>query len=71
MTYIPANSKVVYQSKDGKKEKVFDALEWLVPPIGGILRSLPVRIISTVIRIILLRLVLRPKPRSSRSKKWP
>ena len=32
MTYIPENSKVVYQSKDGKEEKVFDALEWLVPP---------------------------------------
>ena len=29
MTYIPEESKVVYQSKDGKTEKVFDALEWL------------------------------------------
>ena len=29
MTYIPEESKVLYQSKDGKKEKVFDALEWL------------------------------------------
>jgi len=27
--YIPDESKVVYQSKDGKEEKVFDALEWL------------------------------------------
>jgi len=29
MTYIPEESKVIYQSKDGKKEKVLDALEWL------------------------------------------
>jgi hypothetical protein len=29
MTYIRDESKVVYQSKDGKSEKVFDALEWL------------------------------------------
>jgi hypothetical protein len=29
MTYIPEESKVSYQSKDGKEEKVFDALEWL------------------------------------------
>ena len=29
MTYIPEKSKVIYQSKDGKEEKVFDALEWL------------------------------------------
>ena len=29
MTYIPEESKVNYQSKDGKEEKVFDALEWL------------------------------------------
>jgi len=29
MTYIPEDSKVVYQSKDGKEEKIFDALEWL------------------------------------------
>ncbi len=29
MTYIPEESKVVYESKDGKDEKVFDALEWL------------------------------------------
>ena len=27
--YIPEESKVVYKSKDGKKEKIFDALEWL------------------------------------------
>jgi hypothetical protein len=37
MTYLPEESKVIYQSKacsrrrsgNGKKEKVFDALEWL------------------------------------------
>jgi hypothetical protein len=29
MSYIPEESKVAYQSKDGKEEKVFDALEWL------------------------------------------
>ncbi len=30
MTYIPEESKVIHQSKDGKDEKIFDALEWLV-----------------------------------------
>ncbi len=29
MSYIPEESKVVYESKGGKEEKVFDALEWL------------------------------------------
>jgi len=29
MIYIPEESKVIYQSKDGKNEKVFDAFEWL------------------------------------------
>jgi len=29
MTYIPEEAKFSYQSKDGKEEKVFDALEWL------------------------------------------
>jgi hypothetical protein len=29
MTYIREESKVIYQSKDGKEEKDFDALEWL------------------------------------------
>ncbi len=28
-TYVSEESKVVYQSKDGKEERVFDALEWL------------------------------------------
>ena len=27
ITYIPEDCKVVYQSKDGKEEKIFDALE--------------------------------------------
>jgi len=31
MTYIQEESKVLYQSKDGKKEKAFDALEWPPP----------------------------------------
>jgi len=29
MTYIPEEFKVVYKSKDDKKEKTFNALEWL------------------------------------------
>ena len=29
MTYLPEESKVVYRSKDGKEERIFDALEWL------------------------------------------
>jgi hypothetical protein len=29
MAYIPEESEVIYRSKDGKEEKVFDALEWL------------------------------------------
>ena len=29
MTYLPGESKIIYCSKDGKQEKVFDALEWL------------------------------------------
>ena len=29
MAYVPEEAKVIYQSKDGKKEKMFDALEWL------------------------------------------
>lgn len=37
MTYVPEESQVIYRSKDGKEEKVFDALEWLVedPDFGG------------------------------------
>jgi len=27
--YIPQDSNLIYQSKDGKLENVFDALEWL------------------------------------------
>jgi hypothetical protein len=29
MTYIPDESKVVYRSKDGKSENIFDPLEWM------------------------------------------
>lgn len=29
VTYIPHEAKVIYHSKDGKEEKIFDALEWL------------------------------------------
>lgn len=29
MTYFPEDSKVFYLSKDGKEEKIFDAIEWL------------------------------------------
>ena len=29
MTYVREESKVIYQSKDGKEDKLFDALEWL------------------------------------------
>ena len=29
MTYLSEETKVTYWSKDGKQEKVFDALEWL------------------------------------------
>jgi len=29
MTYLPEESKVLYESKDSEEEKVFDALEWL------------------------------------------
>ena len=29
MTYVAEESKVVYRSKDGKEERVFDPLEWL------------------------------------------
>jgi hypothetical protein len=35
MKYFPEDSKVVYRSKDGKEKKIFDALEWLVPPPAG------------------------------------
>jgi hypothetical protein len=29
MTYLPDESKAIYESKDGKEEKVFDPLDWL------------------------------------------
>jgi len=29
VAYLPEESKVIYESKDGRREKVFEALEWL------------------------------------------
>ena len=29
MTYLEQERKVIYQSKDGEEQKIFDALEWL------------------------------------------
>jgi hypothetical protein len=29
MTYLPRESQVIYESRDGKRAKTFDALEWL------------------------------------------
>lgn len=45
MTYIPEESKVIYQFKDGKQEKVFHALEWFAamccqPQHMGVMPSL-------------------------------
>jgi len=35
MTYISEESKVLYRSKEGKKDNAFDALEWLAAmPVG-------------------------------------
>ena len=34
MSYVEEDGKVVYRSKDGARQKVFGALEWLVPPGG-------------------------------------
>jgi hypothetical protein len=35
MSYVEEDGIVVYRSKDGAEQKVFDALEWLVPPLAG------------------------------------
>jgi hypothetical protein len=29
MSYVEEEAQVLYRSKDGKEEKIFDALEWL------------------------------------------
>jgi len=29
MTYLPEESRILYRSKDHRREKAFDALEWL------------------------------------------
>jgi hypothetical protein len=35
MTYLPDESRVLYRSKDGKKENVSDVLGWLAAmPVG-------------------------------------
>ena len=38
MTYLAEESREIYGSKDGKEEKVFDALEWLAA-IGSHIRQ--------------------------------
>ena len=35
MSYIPEESRVIYHSKDGKEEKIFDTLEWLAAMLAG------------------------------------
>lgn len=35
MSYVEEDGIVVYRSKDGAGQKVFDALEWLVPTLSG------------------------------------
>jgi hypothetical protein len=35
MSYVEEDGIVVYRSKDGAEQKVFDALEWLVPTLWG------------------------------------
>jgi hypothetical protein len=37
MTYLQEESKVLYQSKDGKMEKAFDGLEWLAAMTSHVL----------------------------------
>jgi len=41
MSYVPEEAKVVYRSKDGKEEKVFDALEWPRQKAAGCKHSRP------------------------------
>jgi hypothetical protein len=54
MNYIPEESKVIYQAKDGRQEKVFDAPEWLaamcshVPIKGESRRAGSVTMVITV-----------------------
>jgi hypothetical protein len=35
MSYFPEDTKIVYRSKDGNEEKIFDAIEWLAPTKSG------------------------------------
>ena len=41
MSYAPEKARVIYQSKDGKEEKIFDALEWPRQKAAGCKHSLP------------------------------
>ena len=36
MTYLPEESRITYRSKDNRKEKAFDALDWLATMISQI-----------------------------------
>ena len=36
MSYVPEEAKVIYQSKDGKDEKVFASLEWLAAMVSHV-----------------------------------
>jgi hypothetical protein len=49
MTYIREESKIVYQSKDGKKTKIFDALEWLAAMCSHVPDRGEHRVSSTVL----------------------
>jgi len=76
MTYIAEESKVLYQSKDGKKENMFDALEWLVamcshvPEMSGekivplFLSELPYIVVPVVLQRIQYPAMNRKSPTS-------
>jgi hypothetical protein len=67
MNYIPEESKVIYQAKDGRQEKVFDAPEWLaamcshVPIKGESRRAGSVTMVITV-SILMLDSCLESQP---------
>jgi len=41
MTYVPEAGSVIYQSKDGRNTRVFDALEWSRQKAAGCKHSPP------------------------------
>jgi len=41
MTYVPEAGSVLYQSKDGRNTRLFDALEWSRRRTAGCKHSLP------------------------------